>query len=104
MFIHRNILLDDNFTIKLADFGISRYNDNETFTEMQGTLKYMSPEVQCCSPYSVKADIWSTGCVIFELIKLEKFHDFIHSEKFAQNSTEIIKLQSNLKELLKRYC
>ena len=63
----------------------------------------MSPEVRMRSNYSVQADIWSAGCVIFELIKLKKFEDFSNSYKLTQNSTEVIKLQSNLKELLKRY-
>lgn len=79
-----------------------------------GTLKYMSPEIRQHKKYTFSADIWSLGCVIFELITLEKFFDFIEPSKASirfyclkfkiKNNHEIFnKLQTfkGLKEVLK---
>ena len=35
----------------------------------------MSPEVRARQEYSFNTDCWSLGCVLYELIKLERFHD-----------------------------
>ena len=40
----------------------------------QGTVKYMSPEVRAGFNYSFNTDCWSLGCVLYELITLERFH------------------------------
>jgi len=38
----------------------------------QGTFEYMSPEVRAHTEYSFNTDCWSLGCVLYELITLEK--------------------------------
>ena len=40
-----------------------------------GTLEYMSPEVRDYDDYSYNTDCWSLGCVLYELITLDKFYD-----------------------------
>lgn len=42
-----------------------------------GTKDYMSPEILNGVKYDFKTDIWSAGCVIFELITLEKLKSLI---------------------------
>lgn len=76
--IHRdikseNILLDTEGKIKLTDFGCSRkYNEELTETgmisSMKGSLMWMAPEVMKQSGYGRKADIWSLGCVVIEML------------------------------------
>lgn len=72
---HRDIKLE-NFMLKckgsnclkLIDFGLSlRFKKGEGMTGMAGTLYSMAPEVLCGTSYHQNVDIWSTGCVIFEL-------------------------------------
>ena len=67
-----NIFLDANGNIKLGDFGLSRVLGKQvdlakTFV---GTPYYMSPEQVNESGYDVKSDIWSLGCLLYELCSL----------------------------------
>ena len=65
-----NLILTDTGTLKVADFGIARIDaTNLTMTGMvMGTPSYMSPE-QCRGlPSDHRADLFSTGVVIYELL------------------------------------
>lgn len=77
--IHRDIKPDNIFmleggkTIKLGDFGLAKMltSQNDFAKTYVGTPYYMSPEVLMDNPYSPVCDIWSLGCVLFELCNLQ---------------------------------
>lgn len=71
--IHRdikpeNIFIGSDGILKLGDFGIAK--QSHIGTTFAGTPIYMSPEVWLRSNYSQKADIWSLGCTIYEMVQL----------------------------------
>lgn len=64
-----NILVDEHFRVKLADFGLSA-DKTEHIKMKMGTLNWVAPECidASGSPYDEKADMWSFGMVLWELV------------------------------------
>ena len=77
--IHRdlkpdNIMLavsdEDKYCVKVLDFGLAALTDNSKITfsgQALGTPWYMSPEQATASPVTTMTDIYSLGCILFEL-------------------------------------
>ncbi|XP_067301236.1 serine/threonine-protein kinase Nek5 isoform X2 [Pseudorasbora parva] len=93
--LHRDIkaqnifLTQGGLKVKLGDFGIARMLNNtmELARTCVGTPYYLSPEICENRPYNNKTDIWSLGCVLYELCTLR--HPFEGS---------------NLKQLVLKIC
>ena len=62
-----NIFLFANGQAKLGDFNVSKENINKMLLTQTGTPYYASPEVWKDQPYNHKSDIWSFGCIVYEL-------------------------------------
>ena len=58
-------------TIKIGDLNVSKINKFGMASTQIGTPFYASPEIWKDQPYDYKSDIWSIGCIIYELCQLK---------------------------------
>jgi eukaryotic-like serine/threonine-protein kinase len=66
-----NLLLRADGTVKIADFGIARAAQATRLTQIGsvlGTAAYLAPEQASAEPVTAAADIYSLGCVLYELL------------------------------------
>ena len=71
--IHRdikcaNLFLGDDGQLKLGDLNVSKVAKQGLLQTQTGTPYYASPEVWKDQPYDKRSDIWSAGCVLYEMI------------------------------------
>lgn len=66
------VFLGDGNAVKLGDFGLSKMIASHDFASTYvGTPFYMSPEICAAEKYTLQSDVWSLGCVIYELCARE---------------------------------
>jgi NIMA (never in mitosis gene a)-related kinase len=66
------VFLGEDNSVKLGDFGLSKVMQSHDFASTYvGTPFYMSPEICAAEKYTLKSDIWSLGCIIYELCTRE---------------------------------
>ena len=89
-----NIFIDNDGDLKIGDLGLSRQLSSHTFEAFSrvGTPLYMSPEVLQGKAYDWKSDVWSMGCIAYELCALRS--------PFRSSDKENL----NLYELFQRIC
>lgn len=74
----RNVLVDHNKLCKIADFGMSRFanEDGEVIETRHGRnalpIRWMAPESLIYSLFTTKTDVWSFGILMWEIVTLGK--------------------------------
>lgn len=86
---HNLLLSADHRTLKIADFGFARIVDSEALaTTMCGSPLYMAPEVLRGDPYTTKADLWSVGVILYEMLC---------GHRPYENARDIVELRQQMK-------
>ena len=68
----KNIFLNKNLDVKIGDLGIAKILQNTVHARtFIGTPYYISPELCKDLPYDKKSDVWSLGCVLYEMVMLK---------------------------------
>jgi len=73
----QNIFMTNTGEIKIGDFGIARVLQHtyDCAKTAIGTPYYLSPEICQEMPYNQKSDIWSMGCILYEMVTLRHAFD-----------------------------
>ena len=93
-------LIEKTTGVKIGDLGLARSISTTRLNlkSYSGTINYMSPEIHLGKEYSLNSDVWSAGCVIYELIQLKSLFSKENISEI-ENNVEI----SNLKFLKINY-
>ena len=62
-----NIFLMKNGLVKIGDLNVSKITKSNMARTQTGTPYYIAPEIWKNKPYDYKCDIWSLGCIIYEI-------------------------------------
>jgi len=66
-----NIFIDSSgYGVKIGDMNISHVTKGQKMVSRVGTPYYMSPEVLVGDPYTTTCDMWSLGCVVYQMAAL----------------------------------
>ncbi|KAI3806683.1 hypothetical protein L1987_22597 [Smallanthus sonchifolius] len=69
-----NLLVDKNWTVKVCDFGLSRFKANTFISSksVAGTPEWMAPEFLRGEPSDEKSDVYSFGVILWELVTMQQ--------------------------------
>ncbi|KAK3219383.1 hypothetical protein Dsin_013353 [Dipteronia sinensis] len=100
-----NVLLDDNFSAKVSDFGLAKLMNREdslVYTTLRGTRGYLAPEWITNSPISEKTDVYSYGLVLLEIIGGRRSYDLGDDSEKAHFPSYVFKMleEGRLREIL----
>lgn len=100
-----NVFIMKTGDVKIGDFNVGKENVRNLVTTRIGTPLIMSPEVLLGKEYNYKTDIWSLGCVVYEMATLKKPYeaDFEVAlyQKVKKMTVELPKCRS-LEKILKK--
>ena len=101
-----NLLVDENYTVKVTDFGLSRFTEGKqsnitTLGKLRGTYAYSAPELYFGETFTTLADVYSVGVIFWEMAYRCIFGEYVmpYSEfpEFVFDFQIIIQVAKNAK-------
>ncbi|MBI3522504.1 MAG: serine/threonine protein kinase [Chloroflexi bacterium] len=79
-----NVIVDDNGTAKLTDFGIARAARDPRERELMGTARYIAPERIAGEPATARSDIYGLGLIAYELLSGQQVHPGLDTDEILR--------------------
>ena len=93
--------------IKIGNLAFSRSIDEDSTSMIStyaGTYQYTSPEIRDGKKYSFKTDVWSVGCIVFELITLNSLYELTEVNGCDLNRLiDSLNIKDPLKSSIRQY-
>eukprot|EP01137_Pigoraptor_chileana_P000019 Opistho-2@35491 len=91
-----NLLVDDRWTVKVADFGLAHFSDAVNVDEIAGTIYWMAPELLSQKgEFSIKSDVYSFAMVMAEVISRALPYDAYLDDHPGTNADTLIERVTN---------
>jgi NIMA (never in mitosis gene a)-related kinase len=87
-----NIFISTTGSVKIGDLNVSKIAKKGLLYTQTGTPYYASPEVWKNKPYDSKSDIWSMGCILYEMAELKPPFRAENMDSLFKKGKEIVKL------------
>jgi len=96
-----NLLVTDDLRVKVADFGLARVKARaQTMTGQMGTMQWMAPEVLSSCRYTEKADVYSFGIILWELLARGCPYEEVEEQGVTQIAAALAVLRDGLRPRL----
>ncbi|XP_035261278.1 serine/threonine-protein kinase Nek10 isoform X2 [Anguilla anguilla] len=83
-----NVMLGERDKVTITDFGLAKQKqENSKLMSVVGTILYSCPEIVKSEPYGEKADVWATGCILYQMATL---HPPFYSSNMLSLATKIV--------------